>query len=279
MKMISLRNLRVPVYLWGGGFQLHFHHRDSEVSPSSTDRGPFQLACVSLLILVVAGFAVAQNQTKRNDRPASDTAPQQRREENKPVDPTRYTYEFSQPKFLVSHVVIEHDALGRGQITFERLGEETPIVEPVELSVAALGRILGLWTQLNFLDSTQNYQASKQFPHLGTYRVGMDDGKRKRTAEFNWSDNKQAWALITEYRRLGDQAILIFDMKLAREMQPLNTPQLMNQLDILLSRGELSDPHQLVPLLTELRTDEHIPLIARNHADRLLKKIEKLPSL
>jgi len=31
----------------------------------------------------------------------------------------------------------------------------------------------------------------------------------------------------------------------------------------------------LVPLLNELRIDEHIPLIARNHAERILKKIEK----
>jgi hypothetical protein len=30
-----------------------------------------------------------------------------------------------------------------------------------------------------------------------------------------------------------------------------------------------------VPLLNELKLDEHIPLIARNHADRILKKIEK----
>lgn len=171
--------------------------------------------------------------------------------------------------------MVEHDALGRGKITFQRKGEETPIVEPVELSVAALGRVLGLWTELRFLDSNENYQAAKQFPHLGTYRIRMDDGKRQRSAEFNWSGNRTAWALITEYRRLADQIILIFDVKLAREIQPLNTPQLMNQLEIMLTRGELSDPQQLVPLLTELRTDEHIPLIARNHADRLLKKIEK----
>ncbi len=58
-------------------------------------------------------------------------------------------------------------------------------------------------------------------------------------------------------------------------MQPLNAPQLMKQMDMLLARGDLSDPQQLVPLLKELRTDEHIPLIARNHADRILKKIEK----
>ena len=58
-------------------------------------------------------------------------------------------------------------------------------------------------------------------------------------------------------------------------MQPLNAPQLMNEMETLLTRDGLSDPHQLVPLLTELRTDERIPLIARNHADRILKKIKK----
>jgi hypothetical protein len=46
-------------------------------------------------------------------------------------------------------------------------------------------------------------------------------------------------------------------------------------METLLTRAGLSDPYQLVPLLTELKTDERIPLIARNHADRILKKIEK----
>ena len=60
-----------------------------------------------------------------------------------------------------------------------------------------------------------------------------------------------------------------------REMQPLNAPGLMIEMEGDLRRGDLSDPYQLVPLLKDLRTDERIPLIARNHADRLLKKIEK----
>jgi len=236
----------------------------------------FRLLFASLVVLSAASFSFSQDPTKRNDRPQDPGATHQLREENKkPPDPTRYSYEFAQPQFLVRHIVIEHDALGRGKITFERQGEETAIVEPIELSIGALGRVLGLWTELRFLDSNENYQASKQFPHLGTYRIYMDDGKRRRTAEFNWSYNKPAWALINEYRRLSEQAIFVFDIKLAREIQPLNTPQLMNLLDSLLARGDLSDPQQLVPLLTELRSDEHIPLIARNHADRLLKRIEK----
>jgi hypothetical protein len=236
----------------------------------------FPLAVLLILSAALLSFSQDPSQIKRNDRPQEPSPTPQRREENKkPPDPTRYSYEFTQPEFFIRHILIEHDALGRGKITFERKGEETPIVEPVELSTGALGRIFGLWTGLRFLDSDENYQTAKSFAHLGTYRLHMDDGQRKRTAEFNWSSNKDAWALANEYRRVSDQAILIFDLKLAREMQPLNAPQLLNQMETLLIRDGLSDPYQLVPLLNELKTDEHIPLIARNHADRILKKIEK----
>jgi hypothetical protein len=235
-----------------------------------------KLLLAALLVLSAAFLSFAQ-ETKRNDRPQEASAPvTQRREDNKKApDPTRYSYEFAKAEFVISHVVIEHDALGRGKITFERRGEETPIVEPIELSISALGRVLGLWTQLHFLDSNENYQTPKSFAHLGTYKLHMDDGQRRRTAEFNWSNNKEAWSLANEYRRVTEQAILIFNLKLAREMQPLNAPQLLNEMEMLLNSNGLSDPYQLVPLLTELKTDEHIPLIARNHADRILKKIEK----
>jgi len=214
---------------------------------------------------------------KRNDRPqeSASPAPSPRREEKKEPDATKYTYEFAQKDFVINHIVISHDALGRGKITFEKRDEPTPIVEPVELSTVALGRIFGLWTELRFLDSSENYQSSKNFAHLGTYKLGMDDGKRQRTAEFNWSDNKAAWTLANEYRRVSNQAILIFNLKLAREMQPLNAPSLLNEMDTYLKRDDLSDPQQLIPLLNELRVDEHIPLIARNQAERILKRIEK----
>jgi hypothetical protein len=172
--------------------------------------------------------------------------------------------------------VIQHDSNGRGEVTFVQR-TETPIVEPLQLSAAAMGRIFGLWRDLRFLDSNENYQAAKNFAHLGTYKISMDDGVKKRTAEYNWSDNKTAWALAAEYRRAADQTILVFNIKLAREMQPLNSPQLLTELESMLTRNELSDPKQLVSLLTELKSDEHIPLIARNHADRILKKIEKVP--
>lgn len=236
----------------------------------------FKLVTASLLSLMVACSIVGQDSTKRNDRPQQTQVPtQQVSSKEKPSETGRYSWEFTQREFIVGHIVIEHDPQGRGKITFERKNEETPISEPVELSTAALARISTLWNELHFLDSDENYQSPKNFAHLGTYRIGLDDGKRKRIAEFNWSNNKSAWALANEYRRVADQAILVFNLNLAREMQPLNVPSLLNEMESLQRRDGLSDAKQLVPLLTELKTDEHIPLIARNQADRILKKIGK----
>lgn len=228
----------------------------------------------ALLILGAAIFTYAQNTgpTKHNTRPTQTATTPGAVTETK-NDPVKYTYEFSQPKFVVKHIVLEHDANGRGTVKFERLNEDAPIVEPLALSSAALARINAAWQGLQFLDSNTDYQADKQFPHLGTMKIGMEQGTRKRVAEFNWTNNTNAEILINEYRRAADQAILIFDISVARENQPLNAPKLMEVMESLMKRNALSDPEQLLPLLTELSTEERIPLIARNHALRIMKKI------
>ena len=219
-------------------------------------------------------YAQDQGGSKHNARP-QQTAESPAVAGNTAPEAVKYSYEFSQPKFYVKHIVIEHDANGRGTVTFERLNEDTPVIEPLELSTEALARITAAWQALRFLESDANYQASKQFPHLGTMRIGMERGERKRVAEFNWTNNTDAEALVGEYRKAADQAILVFDISIARENQPLNAPKLMEAMESMLKRKALSDPRQLLKLLQDLSTDEHVPLIARNHALRLIKQIEK----
>jgi hypothetical protein len=225
------------------------------------------------MVLSAAIFAFAFQGRKVNSRPEQTVSPTVA--VNEVVSDLHYAYEFTQPQFYIRHIVVEHDGTGHGKISFEKLGEDTSVVEPIELSPAALARISSLWQALNFLDSDKNYQSDKQFAHLGTMRLRMEQGTRKRTAEFNWTHDENASALINEYRRVADQAILVFDIAVARENQPLNAPKLMEQLEFLIKRSGLSDAQQLVPLLNEITTDEHLPLIARNHAKRLLKQIEK----
>ena len=230
----------------------------------------------ALIVLSAAIYICGQEQpeTKHNARPnqATTSAPPVT---NNSSDPVKYTYEFTQPKFYVKHIVIEHDANGRGSVTFERLNEDASVVEPLELSPAALARINASWHALQFLNSTTDYQSNKQFPHLGTMRIGMQRGQSKRVAEFNWTNNNDASTLVNEYRKAADQTILVFDLSIARQNQPLNAPKLMEVMESLLNRNGLSDPQQLLPLLKDLSTDEHVPLIARNHALRLIKKIQK----
>lgn len=186
----------------------------------------------------------------------------------------KYSFEFTQPNFLVSRLFIEHDEEGRGEITFERKNSE-PICDPLVLSQATVERLNTLWSTLHFLDSEKSYQSEKDYPHLGTNRLHMTQGTRDRLAEFNWTSDKDAFALVTEYKRIANQAMFIFDITLARENQPLESPKLMDGVDDLLRRNEIADPQQLLPFMRELSTDERLPLIARNHAARLVKRIEK----
>ena len=236
-----------------------------------------QVLPAALMLLSAAISIYAQDKTgaKHNARPQQVAASAVIGGDTKTDAAVKYTYEFSQPKFYVKHIVIEHDANGRGTITFERLNEDTPVTEPLELSADALARINSSWQALQFLEAETNYQSNKQFPHLGTMRIGVQRGAHKRVAEFNWTNNSDASNLVNEYRKAADQAILVFDISIARENQPLNAPKLMEVMESMLKRDGLSDPRQLLKLLEDLSTDEHVPLIARNHALRLIKKIQK----
>jgi hypothetical protein len=231
-------------------------------------------AALVILSAAISIYAQDSSGAKHNSRPQQGASAPAVGVENK-TEAVKYSYEFSQPKFYVKHIVIEHDGGGRGTVTFERLNEDTAVVEPLQLSADALARINAAWQGLQFLGSETNYQADKQFPHLGTMKIGVERGDRKRVTEFNWTNNPNASTLVNEYRKAADQAILIFDISIARENQPLNAPKLMEAMESLLKRDALSDPRQLLKLLQDLSTDEHVPLIARNHALRLIKKIQK----
>jgi hypothetical protein len=237
-----------------------------------------RLLPAAFVLLGAAVFGIAQQPagTKQNTRPevsASEPAPPT--PDDKKISSAKFFYEFAHPEFYIRHIVIEHDANGKGRISFERLHQDTPIVEPLEFSSATLARISALWQALDFLDSREVYQSERQFAHLGTMRLSMEQDMRKRTAEFNWTKNQDVFSLVAEYRRIADQAILVFDISVARESQPLNGPKLMEELELALKRKGLADPRQLLPLLKDITSDEHLPLIARNHAARLIKKIEK----
>lgn len=227
------------------------------------------------LILISATFTFTQTPSKKkNSRPTANGEEKTKKntaEAEKPV----YFYEFSRPEMPVSAIKIEHDENGKGTISFLKKGFDEPITDPFELSDATLEKLKTHWQALNFLDSDEDYQFEKDYSHLGTIKITMEKDGRKRTAEFNWTQQKDAKALMNEYRKIANQYIWIFDINVSRENQPLESPRMMNNLDNLIRRNEISDASQMVPFLKGLSEDERIPLISRNHASRLVEKIEK----
>ena len=249
---------------------------------------------LSFLVFVFALAGIADGQAKRNSRPAgaakpvaTPTPPQSKKNErpapkNNVDSPAKtsakeplYRYEFTQPDFLVSHVVVEHDDTGRGTISFEKRASKDTITEPIEISAATLDRLKAAFAALNFIESTEDYQFARDFSNMGNVAITLKNAGRERTAKYNWTENKDAKALMDEYRRISNQFVWMFDFNLARENQPLETPRLVDSFDSMLKRNEIADPHQMLPFLQAVSNDERVPLIGRNRVGKIVKQIEK----
>ena len=213
-------------------------------------------------------------QVKKNERPANGNSANGNAART--TGTPNFFYEFAQPNFVVSKINIAHDENGKGTISFMKNVSDEVITDPIQLSEAAMERINAVLKTLDFMNSTENYQYEKDYSHLGNITIKIVRDGRTRETKFNWTQNQDAKALSDEYRKIGNQYIWMFDINLARTNQPLEAPKLMDLLDSYIKRNEISDAAQLIPFLKELGDDERIPLIARNHATRLVKEIEKI---
>lgn len=214
----------------------------------------------------------AEIPVKRNERPANEKANSRN---GAPVYSPVYFYEFTRPGFLYERIMIEHDEVGKGKISFLKDGFDEMINDPIQLSPVTMKNLTDTFASLNFLASNENYQTERDHSNMGNVSITVKKQGRERTAKYNWSENKQAKFLMDEYRRIANEYTWKFEIALARENQPLMSPDLMNKLDSYIKQKEISDPMHLLTLLTELSTDERLPLIARDHAERLVKQIEK----
>lgn len=186
-----------------------------------------------------------------------------------------YFYEFIRPGFSYGQVSIEHDEEGRGKISFLKDGFDEAITDPIALSPVTISRIKQLLTDLDFLNSTEEYQYERDFSNLGNITFTVRKSGRERAVKYNWTTNKFAKELMDEYRRIANEYTWLFEFNVARVNQPLRTPSMMNGLDGYIRRNEISHPLHLRPFLTQVSMDEKLPLIARNHAAKLIKQIEK----
>jgi hypothetical protein len=187
---------------------------------------------------------------------------------------TRYRYEFVNERFTIPHIELDFDGTGVGEYTFVRKGSEE-IVNKVEVSPNVISQIRGLLAELNYLDSNENYQYKKDFSHLGTMTITYTHGGRARSTTFNYTDNQALNRMSELFRNIVTQEMRVFELENTRQTDPISTPAQMRFLEGELKGHRIADPPKLIPLLKEIKMDEGVPLIARNHADRLIQMIQK----
>jgi len=185
-----------------------------------------------------------------------------------------FKYTFENKRFTVPFQEIVFDESGKGTFRYLRKDSEE-ISLKISLSPELLSKIRNLFDMLNFLNSTEEYQHKKDFSHLGTMTISRSHNGSSRTVTFNYTSNQYLNELAETFRRIATQETRIFELETVRTNDPISTPAQMRMLESELRSRNIADPQQLIPLLEELRLDEGVPLITRNHAERLIKMINK----
>jgi hypothetical protein len=185
-----------------------------------------------------------------------------------------YRYLFENPRFTTPVEELEFDGSGQGRFRFKRKDSDE-VVNKLSVSSEVLTQIQLLFDDMNFLESSEDYQHKKDFSHLGNMTITYSRDGKERTVKFNYTDNQSMSRLSDIFRNLVTQETRIFELETVIANDPISAPAQLRMLESELKSKRVADPHRFDPILKNIKLDEGVPLIARNHADRLLALISK----
>lgn len=186
-----------------------------------------------------------------------------------------FSYKFEGSRFYLRIIEIDLGSNGVGDLRFTR-GESDEVLDcKVKLMPATIARIRQLFEVSNFLASDTAYQDKKDFSHLGWVTLGARRAARERKARFNFTSNPQMKELQEIFLGIAWQEIALFDIDNAQRYQPLDLPKQLEILENDLKLERIAEPARVLAPLNEIAGDDTQPLIARNHAKRIIDAIKK----
>ena len=186
-----------------------------------------------------------------------------------------FTYLFENPRFYEPFIEVSVAANGAGELRFKRGESDEVLDRKFKLMPATLARIRELYTLTRFIDSSENYQEKKDFSHMGWVTLVARQGKRERKARFNYTANVEIKELADIFRGIATQEMHLLDIENAQMYQPLDLPKQIDTLESDLRLERITEPEKLLAVLNEISGDNTQPLIARNHANRIIESIKK----
>lgn len=186
-----------------------------------------------------------------------------------------FSYKFENPRFDIRLIEIDLNSTGAGELRFLRGTSDDILDCKVKLLPATIARIRNLFEASGFLASDADYQDKKDFSHLGWITLGARQGTRERKARFNYTTNVHLRELEDIFRGIASQEISLFDIDNAQRYQPLDLPKQLEMLENDLRLERITEPARVLAALNEIAGDDTQPLIARNHAKRIIEAIQK----
>ena len=184
-------------------------------------------------------------------------------------------YKFENKRFYVPVIEIDLAADGSGEVHFQRGESDDQLDHKFKLQPATLARIRQLLEVTRFVEATDEYQADKDFSHLGWVTIAARQGKRQRQARFNYTQNLDIKELADIFRGIATEEIHLFDIETSEQFQPLDLPRLLDAIENDLKLQRITEPERLLTKLQEIANNPTQPLIAQNHARQIVSTIKK----
>lgn len=214
-----------------------------------------------LLLLLAAGVALGQKPQRINGAVAPGEM--------------SFSYKFENPRFDLRMIEIDLNSNGAGELRFLRGTSDDVLDSKIKVLPATIERIRVLFESSGFLASETNYQDKKDFSHLGWTTLGARQGSSERKARFNFTTNVHIDELKDIFLGIAWQEIALLDIENAERYQPLDLPKQLETLENDLRLVRITEPARVLAALKEIVADDIQPLIARNHAKRIIADIQK----
>jgi len=184
-------------------------------------------------------------------------------------------YRFENSQFLIPKIELTIDGAGHGRLTWERKDARKPLSRDVRVSDRGLADLRNLLVRLDFVHSTAEYQTREDHSNLGTTAIRVVQAGVSREVVFNYTQNRDADALGRLLRGIANREMYVAELEVAIQHQPLETPAALSVLAQEFAQGRIGDATGLLPLLTSMADDMALPLITRNKATELARRISK----
>lgn len=186
-----------------------------------------------------------------------------------------FSYKFENQRFDIRVIEIDLNSNGAGELRFVRGTSDEILDCKVNLFPSTIARIRTLFEISGFLDSKTEYQGKADMSHLGWMTLSAKQGARERKVRFNHTINAQMEELAKIFRGIATQEISLLDIDNAERYQPLDLPKRLELLERDLRLQWIAEPERVLVALKEIAGDDTQPLIARNHAKRIIEAIKK----